>query len=65
MKLTDAEKVSPLWIKIKEHVEQRIKDHRASNDKTQPVEATEKLRGRIEELKDLLKLEKERPQINE
>jgi hypothetical protein len=65
MKLTDAEKISPLWIKIKEHLEERIEKHRASNDKTQPADATEKLRGRIAELNYLRGLDKERPQINE
>jgi hypothetical protein len=65
MKLTDAEKVSPLWLKIKSHLEERIEIHRASNDKTQEADATEKLRGRIAELKDLLRLEKERPQISQ
>jgi hypothetical protein len=65
MKLTDAEQVSPLWLKIKEHIEDRIEKHRASNDKTQSADATEKLRGRIAELKYLQTLAKEGVQINE
>ena len=64
MKLTEAEKISPLWIKIKEHLESRIDKHRASNDKTQSNEETEKLRGRIAELKYLITLEKDGIQIN-
>jgi hypothetical protein len=65
MTLTDTEKASPLWIKIKEHIEERIEKHRSSNDKTQPADATEKLRGKIAELNYLRNLDKERPQINE
>jgi hypothetical protein len=65
MKLTDQERNSELWTKIKAHFEQRIQKHRASNDKTQAAEETEKLRGRIAELKYLLTLEKPGIQVNE
>lgn len=64
-KLTEQEKNSALWHRLKEHIEARIDKHRATNDKTQTPEATEKLRGRIAELKDLLNIEKDRPQIEQ
>jgi hypothetical protein len=63
MKLTQEEIHSPLWVKLKEHIQERIDKHRQDNDKMLPTDDTIKLRGRIAELKDLLSLEKERPQI--
>jgi len=57
MKLTDQERISPAWAKIKVHLEERIAKHRASNDKTIGSDETMKLRGQIAELKYLLTIE--------
>lgn len=58
MKLTEQERNSELWRKLKAHMEARLHEHRVENDKAQSVEKTEKLRGRIAELKHLMNLEK-------
>lgn len=61
--LTSDEAASPLWKKIKAHVEARLAGVRAKNDKTQPMDKTEQLRGRIAELKYLAALDRPAPQM--
>jgi hypothetical protein len=56
-RLTGADIANPLWIKLRKHFDDRIQKHREDNDATKTPEATEKLRGRISELKQILKLE--------
>jgi hypothetical protein len=63
--LTREERASPLWARVREILEERIAKHRLANDSDRPPEETAKLRGRIAELKDLLKLEKDPPQAPE
>lgn len=60
LELSPADKRSPLWRAIEDHLTQRLADCRAQNDSSQPVEKTEHLRGRIAELKGLLALAAER-----
>lgn len=55
---------SPLWHALADHMRDRLAAHRGNNDASQSVEKTEKLRGRIEELKALLGLEDDRPSID-
>lgn len=62
--LSAADKRSPLWQAFADHMRERLATHRATNDASQSVEKTEKLRGRIEELKALLGLEDDRPSID-
>jgi hypothetical protein len=62
--LTAADKRSPLWLALSEHLHERLAMHRAHNDASQSVEKTEKLRGRIAELNALLGLEDDRPRAD-
>jgi hypothetical protein len=63
--LTDAERISPVWARVKEIIEDRIAKHRIANDGDKSPEDTAKLRGRIAELKDLLKLDRAIPPVTE
>lgn len=62
--LTPADKRSPLWLDLAEHLRQRLETARAENDASKPVEKTEHLRGRIFELKALLALAEDRPSVD-
>lgn len=64
-KLTEAERLSPVWARVKQILEERIAQHRIANDAGLPPEATAKLRGRISELKALLKLDRALPLVDE
>jgi hypothetical protein len=55
--LTGADKMSPVWMKLKRYFEARIEKCRKDNDSPLDAEKTAALRGRIEELKKTLKLE--------
>ena len=61
--LTPADKRSPLWLDLAEHLNKRLADARADNDHSKSVEKTEHLRGRIFELKALLALADDRPTL--
>lgn len=52
--LSDLEKQSAAWTKVKRHIEQRIEDLRRKNDGDLDPDDTARLRGRIAELKNLL-----------
>ena len=49
---------SNTWLALKEYYVARLDELRRKNDNPQSVEATEKLRGQIAEIKHLLSLEK-------
>ena len=55
--LTHEEKTSPLWHKLKEHYESRLARLREENDGPLDDVETAKLRGKIAEVRSLLKLE--------
>lgn len=55
--LTEMEKQSALWKRLKAHFEARIARHRASNDSPKSDEKTALLRGRIREAKYFASLE--------
>lgn len=57
MKLTEQEKQSPLWVKIKSYLEERIQGHRTANDGVLSELETARLRGRIAELKVIIAAE--------
>lgn len=61
--LTDADKASPLWVRLKAHIEKRRADLRGQNDgiTLDPVH-TAALRGQITCLSGLLALETKPPQ---
>jgi hypothetical protein len=61
--LMDSDRASPTWTKLREHYEKRLATLRAQNDNEQPAEETAKLRGRIAEVKRLLAMDKDTPQI--
>jgi len=62
--LTTADKRSPLWLDLVDHLQQRLEMARAENDTSKPVEKTEHLRGRIFELKALIALADDRPRVD-
>lgn len=54
--LTDQERSSALWGRLRAFYETRLRLLRAQNDGPMGFEATEKLRGRIHEVKSILSL---------
>lgn len=56
MKLTPQEIQSAVWIKLRDHMEQRLAMLRCQNDGDLSPEQTIKLRGRVAQLKELLAL---------
>jgi hypothetical protein len=63
-RLTEMEKQSALWKKLKAHMQARVDRHRASNDTSKSVEKTEKLRGRIAEAKYFLTFDTPAPGVD-
>jgi len=61
LELTPADRRSPLWLDIAEHLTKRLERARQDNDASRPIERTEHTRGRIFELKSLLALAEDRP----
>lgn len=57
MTLTYAERSSPVWNKIKNHYEGRLKVLRSKNDGALDIAETSTIRGRIAEVKAILALE--------
>jgi hypothetical protein len=55
-RLAPHERTSPLWKSLERHMLQTLAELRLMNDTSLPPERTEKLRGRIEQLKALLAL---------
>ena len=50
---------SSTWFAIKEYYTARLSELRLKNDATQSIESTERLRGQIYEIKQLLSIEEE------
>lgn len=63
--LTQAELNSSVWKKIEGHLEKRLESHRRRNDASLDERKTEKLRGKISEVKQLLGLNDPANQSNE
>lgn len=57
MKLTEAEKQSALWEKLKAHFDERLQSFRKQNDQDLNERQTAEIRGRIKELKYVIDLE--------
>ncbi len=55
-RLAPHERTSPLWKGLERHMQEQLEELRRWNDASHPPERTEKLRGRIEQLKLLLAL---------
>lgn len=63
--LTNTDRSSDTWMRIREFLEKRLEGYRAQNDGDLPPDATAKLRGRIAEVKAIIALgapEKEIPE---
>lgn len=63
MELTHADKQTELWEKLRTHLNERLALLRSQNDNDTSADATAKQRGRIAEIKSLLALENERPEV--
>lgn len=63
-RLSEMERQSALWKKLKAHMQARVERHRASNDTSKSVEKTEKLRGRIAEAKYFLTFDTPAPGVD-
>lgn len=59
--LTSGERHSPLWARLKEHLEARLHQARSKNDGIQSEQSTADLRGEIRTLKGLIALGTEPP----
>lgn len=62
--LTQGDKHSGLWLRLKQHLEERLANARLRNDALQPDMETAALRGEIRCLKMLVKLGDDRPVID-
>lgn len=63
--LSEQERNSALWQKLKMHLAERLQAHRSANDRELSQDQTAKLRGQIREVKYLLDLEHPGPAIVE
>jgi hypothetical protein len=52
--LTDADRNTAAWLKIRAHLQQRLDALRRMNDNELSVEKTATLRGKIQEIKELI-----------
>jgi hypothetical protein len=59
--LTEHDKTSSLWMRLKAHLEGRLAVARIRNDAVLPEPETSALRGEIKTLKALIKLDAARP----
>lgn len=59
MKLTPHEQQSAVWIKLRDHLTERLDALRKNNDGDLTPEQTAKLRGRIAALREILALSKD------
>lgn len=55
-KLTESERHSACWIRLKEYLEEKLAEYRRKNDSSLSHEETMKIRGKIHALKDLLEV---------
>lgn len=62
-KLDKHEAGAAAWQRVRTHLEQRLEQHRRSNDNNLSPEETAKLRGRIAEIKYLLTLDQPTPAV--
>ena len=59
--LSENEKASPLWLRLKAHLEDRLAAARVRNDGVQMEAETAALRGEIRALKRIISLGDDRP----
>ena len=58
MKLSPHEFQSPLWVKLEEHCEERLRKHRIKLESRLDELETSRLRGQIAEIKSFLEMAK-------
>lgn len=63
MRLTAADKISPLWLRIKAHYADRLDTLRLQNDGAMDQESRSTHIGRIAEVRGILDLENDPPYI--
>lgn len=63
-KLLPADRMNPLWVTLAKHLNERLSVLRQQNDASLPPEATEKVRGRIAQIKDILRLAEDDPTVS-
>jgi hypothetical protein len=56
LKLTPGERLSPVWIKVRDHLEVMLEIDRTKNERSLSAEDTARLRGRIGCLREILAL---------
>lgn len=61
MLFTDFDRQSSTWMKVREHLTEKLATLRVKNDATMTQEETIRMRARIEEVKSLMKLGDEPP----
>ena len=62
-KLLPADRMNPLWLALSRHMNERLAGLRQQNDASLPIEATQQVRGRIAQIKELLALAEDKPPI--
>lgn len=63
--LSDTDRQAAVWLKLKKHMQDRLAVLRQQNDGDRDFDETQKLRGRIAELKRLLDLDADMPVIED
>lgn len=63
--LSDGEKMHPLWVRLKAHLETQLQSLRERNDRPQTEFETATLRGHIKCLRALIALGDDRPQTGD
>jgi hypothetical protein len=63
--LTEHDKASSLWLRLKAHFEDRLAEVRQRNDAAHSEQGTAALRGEIQALKRLIALDADRPVIKD
>ena len=61
--LIAADRMNPLWVTLSRQLQERLLVLRQSNDASLPPEATEKVRGRIAQIKEILSWAEDRPPV--
>lgn len=58
-----AERMNPLWLRLNEHLNERLEQLRSQLEGDKNIDETNRLRGRIREVKALLDTAKDQPVI--
>lgn len=63
MLLTSGERLSSIWIKVRQHLESRLNAAQRQLESNLPIDETNRVRGRIIELRALLKEDEDNHEI--